>query len=300
MIVPELPAHLAQTLFSEPGEYPVAVRYSTEPGDPGLDDRIPQPRGLGLKIFNVKGEMFEEGKDFPTHDVEFNSTPALDLADAKTTKEIIDLRIKYGANPPELQKHLQARKDTELQTARDKVHNSHLTSIRQYSQTAYRYGDYVVKYCLLPASDTQKKMYEETVKPDSDPDDILSEWLKEYYSKNDAEYEFQVQFCENLEDQPVEYSGKIWDAEKYPWQTVARIFVPKQDSFIPARKTFWEDHIRLDPFQGLKDFEPIGSSNRLRKVVYPASAALRHKLNGRREINVASIDQIPDGGYVEG
>ncbi|EPE36826.1 Heme-dependent catalase-like protein [Glarea lozoyensis ATCC 20868] len=280
LIVGDLSSHLAQTLFSHPGEYPICMRYSTEPGDPGLDDRIPQPRGLGIKVFKVDGEMFEAGKDFPTHDIEFNSTPALDLADAKTTREIVDLRIKYGK-------------------ARDEVHNTHLTSIRYYSQTAYRYGDFIVKYSLVPSSEVQKKQYQEAVKPDSHPDNILSSWVKEFYANNEAEYLFQVQLCENLEDQPVEYAGKTWDDEKYPWQTVAKIVVPKQDSMIPARKTFWEDHIRLDPFQGLKSFEPIGSPNRLRRVVYPASAALRHELNGRKEVNMTSIDQLPDGGYVE-
>jgi len=25
----------------------------------------------------------------------------------------------------------------------------------------------------------------------------------------------------------VEYAGKIWDAEKYPWQTVAKVVIPK-------------------------------------------------------------------------
>ncbi|KAH6674612.1 catalase-like domain-containing protein [Halenospora varia] len=233
-------------LFSKPGEFPIAMRYSTEPGDPGLDDRIPQPRGLGMKVFNVQGDMFEAGQGWPTHDIEFNSTPALDLADAKTTKEIIDFRIKYGGDKKELYKHLEARKDTDMRKALDQVKNTHLSSTRQYSQTAYRFVDYVVKYCLVPSSETQKKQAEET----------------------------------NLEDQLVEYAGKIWDPEKYP-------------CFIPARKTFWEDHIRLDPCQ------PLGSPNRLRKVVYPASAALRHKRNGRKEINMTSIDQLPDGGYVE-
>ena len=42
-----------------------------------------------MKIFGVLGEMFPDGADCPTQDIEFNSTPALDLADAKTTKEII-------------------------------------------------------------------------------------------------------------------------------------------------------------------------------------------------------------------
>lgn len=102
------------------------MRYSSEPGDPALDDRIPQPRGVGMKVFNVPGEMFDAGKDFDTQDIEFNSTAALDLADAKTTKEIIDLRMKYGGDQPELYKHLEARKDTDLQKGRDKVRNTHL------------------------------------------------------------------------------------------------------------------------------------------------------------------------------
>lgn len=36
-----------------------------------MDDRIALPRGLGMKVFNVEGEMFDEGKDFPTQDIEY-------------------------------------------------------------------------------------------------------------------------------------------------------------------------------------------------------------------------------------
>lgn len=39
---------------------------------PAFQDRIPQPRGFGMKLFNVHGVMFEAGKDFPTQDIEFN------------------------------------------------------------------------------------------------------------------------------------------------------------------------------------------------------------------------------------
>jgi hypothetical protein len=122
-----LPPHLAQTeLFSKPGEFPIAMRYSTETADPGIDDRIPQPRDLGMKVFNVQGEMFDAGKDFPTQDIEFNSTPAIGLADAKTTKEIFGIRLKYGGEKKELYKHLEARDDTDLQKARDEVRKIHL------------------------------------------------------------------------------------------------------------------------------------------------------------------------------
>jgi hypothetical protein len=39
-----LPKHLQQgEIFSKPGEFPIVARYSTEPGDPGLDVRCILP-----------------------------------------------------------------------------------------------------------------------------------------------------------------------------------------------------------------------------------------------------------------
>jgi hypothetical protein len=243
-----------------------------------------------MKLFGVEGDMYE---NYPTQDIEFNSTPALDLATAKVTREIIDLRIKYGHDQEELRRQLEKRDDTELQTARDKVRNTHLESTRQYSQTAYRFGDYVMKYCLVPSGETQRKLYDETVRPE-DGSDILHRWLQNFHASHDAEYLFQVQLCEDLEDQPVEYAGKVWDPEKYPWQTVAIVKIPKQESFDFERKTFWEDHMRVDPWHGLKSLQPLGGPNRLRRVVYPASSALRRKMNGRKEVHVTSLDDIPN------
>jgi len=51
-----------------------------------------------MNPFNVIGDMFETGASYPTHGIEFNSTPALDLADAKTTREIIGLGTKYASD----------------------------------------------------------------------------------------------------------------------------------------------------------------------------------------------------------
>ena len=244
-----------------------------------------------MKVFNVPGEMMDPTKT--AQDIEFNSTPALDLADAKTTKEIISLRINHGNNKPELYKHLEARPDTDLQKYRDTVRNTHLEATRQYSQTAYRFGEYVAKYCLVPSSTTQKQLYEETVKPSSHTSDILSRWLQNFHFAHDASYLLQFQLCENLDDQPVEYAGKVWDPEKYPWQTVAELRIPRQNSFDFELKTFWEDHMRIDPWLGLKTLQPLGSPNRLRKVVYPASSRLRREMNGRKEVQVHDIGQIP-------
>lgn len=275
----DLPMHLKQTeLFSHASEYPIICRYSSEPSDPKLDvcqplsrgpwltfqDRIPQPRGLAMKVFNVQGEMFDAGKDFPTQDIEFNSTPALDLADAKTTKEILDLRLKYGYNTKEQDSKIEERSDKELQQARNQVPNQHLESITFYSQTAYRFGDYVVKYRLIPNTPAQQKRGEETA--DAKPDGVLHEWLRNFYENNEAEYLFQVQLLENLSDQPVEYAGSEWDSEKYQFQTVAKVLLPKQESWNEERNRFWVDHLRVDPWHGLVSLQPLGSSNRLRRI----------------------------------
>lgn len=246
-----------------------------------------------MKVFNVKGEMFDAGKDFPTYDIEFNSTPAIDLADAKTTREIIGLRINYGGDKEELYKHLEKRSDCPLQKARDGVYNTHLESTTQYSQTAYRFGDYVMKYRLVPESNTQKEMYKEITQASHGPD-IFHRWLQDFHAKNEGVWSFQVQLLENIDDQPVEYAGKVWDSDKYPFQEVAKLIIPPQDSFDFERKAFWEDHIRVDPWHGPIAYQPLGSPNRLRRVVYPASSALRRKINARKEINVCSIDEIPN------
>lgn len=199
-----------------------------------------------MKIFDVKGEMFDAGRDYPTQDLEFNNTPATELADAKTTREILGLRLMYGGDKPELYNQLKERPDRELQLSRDKVANKHLESMRWYSQSAYRFGDYVMKYSLVPSTETQRKLAGQTVKPE-DSDDVLHRWLRSFHADHDAEFLFEVQLLENLEEQPVEYAGTVWDEKRYPWQPVAELVIPKQDSWVYGRKSFWEDHMRVDP-----------------------------------------------------
>ncbi|CAL3967391.1 unnamed protein product [Diplocarpon coronariae] len=177
-----------------------------------------------------------------TTDIDFIITVAIDLPDAEITKEIIELSIKYGGDKEELYKISKLAKMPIYRKPVIRFQTSiwnYVSSTQQCSQTVYRFGDYAKKFSLVPSSDTQEEQEtKETVKPDSHSDHILSDWLKDFDTKHHAEYQFQ----------------------KYPWQTVAKVVVPKQDSFIPIRKAFLEDHITLDSWHLLK---PLGSPNRL-------------------------------------
>lgn len=55
--------------------------------------------------------------------------------------------------------------------------------------------------------------------------------MQEYFKNNDAQYLFQVQLLQNIEDQPVEDSKYEWDEKKYPFETVATLKIPKQESY---------------------------------------------------------------------
>lgn len=61
-ILDGLPKELAQGMFATPGKHNAAMRFSTET-TAMIDDRVKQPRGIGLKVFEVEGEKLRKDKD---------------------------------------------------------------------------------------------------------------------------------------------------------------------------------------------------------------------------------------------
>lgn len=247
------------------------------------------------QVFDVPGpKLREDGVDTETQDFEFNSSPVLELGNARTCRDIIALRLLHGSDGAGLDAALKKRDDYTVQNGRNVAPNVHLAAQRQYSQSAIRFGDYVAKYRLLPTSDAQIALATKAVGPQDHGATVLKDWLHDFFQHNDATYDFQVQLLENPQEQPIEDVRIEWDPKKYPYVTVAQVTIPKQESFPPKRVAFWEDNNRVDVWHGLVEHKPIGSINRLRKVVYAASAKFRHQTNGAEEIFVKSIDQIPD------
>lgn len=113
----------------------------------------------------MHGAFLPAGEGIPTQDIEFNSTPALGQADAKTTREIIDLRIKYGNNQLELYKHLEQSPDTDLQKYKG-YRSQHSPGVHQAVLIdCISLWRFYRKVLLGPNTETQRKLYEETVKP---------------------------------------------------------------------------------------------------------------------------------------
>lgn len=299
-ILPNLPSHLSQSMFATPGKHDIALRFSSEPTDL-VPDNLPQPRGIGMKVFNVVGKkMRPDGQDPQTQDLEFNSSPILELGSAEVCRDIIGLRLQYGACPADLTAALRKRDDFDVQDARNHGPNQHVFAQRQYSQSAFRYGEYIAKFALVPAPDSKNILCtDHLVKEADSPTTALRNGLTEYLEKNPADFLLQVQLCQDLQQQPVEDSRIDWNQEKFPFETVAKVHIPSQDPFLPKRVAFWRDEMRVDPWHGLESLKPLGSINRCvlsKKLVRAdppsnlayAAQCTRHQLHSAARPMVAS------------
>lgn len=287
----DLPEELAQSLFATPGDYPVVMRFATEPGAM-LDDRTPAARGTAIKLIGVNGDKMA-GDGRVTQDFLFNNCAILPLADVTTYREIQQLRAKYRDDPEGLVKAIEARDDAELQKTFERLPNIHLLANAYYSQSAFRFGDHVCKYGLFPNTETQAALADREV-TDEDGPGILTEWLESYLAEHDAGFDFAVQLQTDPEAMPIEDASIDWDTELSAYRTVARLHLPRQSPYTPERRVYGDDVLSFDPWAGRADLRPLGSINRVRAKAYRASSKLRHHLNARAEYEPTSIDDIPD------
>ena len=163
----------------------------------------------------------------------------------------------------------------------------------QYSQSAYRYGDYVAKFGVFPLSQAQKAL-EDTEIQASDPINVISQELRNFHLNNKVTYSFCAQLLQDLNEQPVDDIGVEWDPEKYPFEQVATLEFAPQDSWVPEFRVWWDDRITVNSWHGLEVHRPLGSTNRMRRVVYAESRKLRLKVNGYKDhVEPGGLDDVP-------
>ena len=164
----------------------------------------------------------------------------------------------------------------------------------EYSQSAYRHGSYVAKYGVFPQGAAQKAIEHDAI-PDDAPINVLSQHLRSFHQANKVTYSFCAQLLQNLAEQPVEDIGIEWDPKKYPFEQLATLEFEPQDSWIPEFRVWWDDKITVNSWHGLKAHQPLGSTNRMRRVVYAESRKLRLKVNGLDSyIEPAGLSEVPD------
>ena len=157
-----LPAELAQGLFSRSGNYDVYMRMSTNAGDI-LPDAIALPRGLAMKVVGVEGPRLSDAAG-STQDFVMVNGPVFQAPNAE----------KFLGNLKMLAKITDRMEGTKevlssvLQTVNKGLEAVGISSPAMqslggapnvdplgetyFSVTPFRYGDYVAKFRLKPVS----------------------------------------------------------------------------------------------------------------------------------------------------
>lgn len=168
-----------------------------------------------------------------------------------------------------------------------------VVAMKEWSQSAYRHGDYVAKYGVFPKGEEQKKLENESI-PDDAPVNILSQHARAFHQKHKVTYSFNAQLLQNLEEQPVEDIGVEWDEKKYPFEEIGHLEFDPQDSWLPEFRVWWDDRITVNGWHGLKTHQPLGSTNRMRRVVYAESRKLRLRVNAHKDyVEPSGLADVP-------
>lgn len=284
-----LPPELAQGLFATPGKHKVLARISTNPGDI-LTDKIALPRGLAIKVHDVEGERLP-GAEGATQDFVMVNSPVFMAPTAqkflgnlkllaKTTDRAEGAKVALSTVLSGINKALGAVGiDASSLAAMGGAPNVDPLGETYYSATAFRYGDYIAKFSLVPVAPELVALTGEEVDTSEDDNAIRNRVRREMRSI-DGNWELRVQLCRDLEKQPIEDATVEWLEEDSPFQRVAVLTLPNQDSWAEDRVTKVNDEMRFSPWTGLAAHLPLGNINRARKPAYEYSAQFRERFNG--------------------
>ncbi|WP_447529158.1 catalase family protein [Vreelandella sp. TE19] len=280
---------LAQGLFAKPGEFDVFLRLSTNAGDI-LPDAVSLPRGLALKVVDVEGERLPDSEGHNQDFILLNApvfqapTASKFLTNLKmlasTTDRLEGTKVVASKTLQGVNKALEAVSSSSTTlNALGGAPNIDPLGETYYSATAFRYGDYMAKFMLRPVSDSLKALTGRTVDIDGRQDAIREDVRGEMHHRA-GEWEFCVQLCRDLEKQPIEDATVEWEETRTPFQRVATLRVPAQDSWQEEKVKRVEDEMRFSVWTGIIDHQPLGNINRVRKETYRHSADFRARFNG--------------------
>jgi hypothetical protein len=303
-VLPNLPEELAQGIFAVPSIYPVVMRLSSTPGDL-LDDSVSTPRGLAIKVIGVQGVRLPGSEADATQDFVMINGPAFAAPNAK--KFLGSLKLLAGTT--DKVPHLKSVLSATLRGAEKLLesvggHSGTLRSLggepathplgeTYFTQVPLRFGRYVAKLSLAPASDRMRRLKGAPVPITKSPH-ALRAAVQEFFSTDAAVWELRAQLCRDLVEMPVEDAAVVWPEALSPHLPIARLVVPQQSAWNESRSRAVDAGLAFSPWHGTEDHLPLGSVMRARKAAYEASARFRAEHNAQPIHEPESAPRLSD------
>ena len=293
----------AQGLFSAPRTYPVVVRLAQGPGEV-LSDSVSTHRGMAIKVLGVDGPKLGGHGAANTQDFVLATGPAFPQSSASTFLVAIK-GLQKGTPLPEVAKQAMS---TASRAANAVVHalggdsptfgffghtKRNPLADAYFSQAALRYGNTIAKVGVFPVSSDLVAIIDQTLDTGADHDAFRTAVVS-HMRAHGAEFELRVQLCSSLEMMPVEDASVPWPEDESPYVAVARMVLPAQDAYSPARQAYFDEVLSFQPAHTLAAHRPLGSLMRARLATYQALSAYRHEQNRQKQLEPSSVDQVPD------
>jgi hypothetical protein len=148
-----------------------------------------------------------------------------------------------------------------------------------HSMSPFALGERVVRYVVMPVGKGPSG-----TAPTGAPD-FLRERLVERLASDGTEvadavaaFTFAVQLRDDATPEDVEHASRPWRRPQDRIVPLARIEVPHQ-TFANADQLCSCENLRFTPWNVRPEHRPLGGINRIRLLVYLASARMRHRLN---------------------
>lgn len=293
---------LAQGVFARERRYPAIVRFSTAPGDI-VPDGVASFRGLALKLLGVDGPKLAEPVDAVTQDFVFFNLPSIPTGDVRSYLEA-QLRLEKVSHAPE---EVQEAITTVARAAGSVLRRvgvaagevigqatatTHILGETFFTGAALRHGDYVARLALVPVSESLQPLRGASV--DIGNDSALRDAVVDFFRHDGAEYELRAQLRTDAARMPVEDASVDWPEDESPYLPVARLTIPPQEAYSPARRVYADDALSFSPWHTIAAHRPLGSIMRVRRAAYDLSSRDRHERNARPMTEPRSIEEFPD------
>ncbi len=292
---PSIDPQFAYGVFAKGNKFDAIIRYSNSSHIPTQADIKEDGRGMAMKLFNVPGKkLLETESQSTTQDFILISHPVFFTDNPKTYIDFISNFENSGLAAKAKTLAALGIKGAKIASDITSLQVASPITTQYFSNVPYQLGAgatrKAVKYTVKACGTDAKNGVSEPTKFTNGPTDIpksttdvnyLRTRLVEHFKTSDACMEMFVQFRESS-NMSVENSMDEWTT---PWHKVATIRASKADQTIAATPDFTIatnqtcDSLSFNPWHSLPEHKPLGSMNRIRKVVYEHISKLRHQIN---------------------
>jgi hypothetical protein len=248
-------------LFAEPGTYQARIRFANATSQSDAERDV---RGMSIKISGVRGGNLTPGAS--EQDFILNSHSVMMVGG---TKDFLALLRAVDAGGARAAIFFLTHPRAAAAAAVSRRHATSHLEIPYWSTTPYLFGaGRAVKYIARPVS------AQTTPVPSPVTRSYLSERLAAHLARQDAAFDFLVQFQTDGRKMPIEDASVEWPERASPYRRVAQIRIPTQ-AFGGAADTTSCEQMSFNPWHALADHRPLGGFNRARRDIYRAMAQFR-------------------------